>query len=125
MSTFHEATISELRSRLTTWRDQLVADETNLSYREGQAAKCREVVEAARQRVADYERLLAVAEPQNANAPADAFAEYTDDQLDGFACISCGAVFASSESGRPAGNGPRGQLFVHSDPAACVEGGAR
>lgn len=63
MTNFHPHTIAGLRNELRNWREQLENAESELKYREEQATKAREIAEAARQRVADYERLLAVVEP--------------------------------------------------------------
>ena len=51
---------------------------------------------------------------------ADAFAGYTDAQLDGFACIHCGRDLDSGRwPNHPVATGPRGQVFAHSNPDDC------
>lgn len=139
MTNFHPHTIDELRNELDGWRERLDNAEVDLRFREGQAAKAREVAEAARQRVGDYERLLAVVEGTSDTTPAvdeideplamdaeeyhasiwtDAIATASTAQLEGVACINCARVFGG-EPNHPVAAGPRGALYAHTNPEDC------
>jgi hypothetical protein len=59
---FHPETVASLRNDLNKWREVLDEADSDVRYREEQAAKARTYADGVRSRVADYERLLAVAE---------------------------------------------------------------
>ena len=115
MSDFHPETIAKLRNELKNWHEQLENAESELKFREDQATKARELTKAAQRRVADYERLLAVVETK----PADAYAEYFPEQIDGLACISCAVFFDEGQPKHPVNTVSHGRMFAHANPDDC------
>ena len=136
MTDFHLDTVHELRHNLDVWRARLEEAEGELKYRTAKLAEARGITEAARQRVADYERLLAVvesepvepgpvdeplvmnAEEYYASIWTDAIATASTAQLEGVACINCAHVFGG-EPNHPVAAGPRGELHAHTNLDDC------
>lgn len=70
------------------------------------------------------DQLRAIVTEANSDAQAGPdvgdFAGHTDAQLNGTACLYCGAEFDTGEPNHPVALGPFGQMFMHSNPDHCT-----